>query len=103
MVFGEPGDRVTELVGEPRLLRDLGKNLRRWLCGVARPHQIENAEFHRPLLCFACAQRWSRYPGASSPELSADVALDCWRSPIGGMLDILLGEGASTMREKCAV
>ena len=55
MVLGEPGGRVTELVGDPRLLRDLGKNLGCRLFGVPRPHQIEDAEFHRPLLCFACA------------------------------------------------
>src|SRR6267378_3149006 len=52
MVLGEPGDRVAELVGQPRLLRDLGKNFRCRLFGVARPHKIENAEFHRPLLRF---------------------------------------------------
>ncbi len=53
MVLGEPGDRVAELVSEPRLLRDLGKNFRRRLFGGARPHQIEDAEFHRSLLRFA--------------------------------------------------
>ena len=53
MVLGEPGDRVAELVSEPRLLRDLGKNFRRRLFGGARTHQIEDAEFHRPLLRFA--------------------------------------------------
>ncbi len=53
MVLGEPSDRVTGLAGEPRLLRDLGKNLHRRLCGVARAHKIEDAEFHFPLLCFA--------------------------------------------------
>ena len=53
MVLGEPGDRVAELVGEPRLLRDLGKNFCRRLLGGARPHQIEDAEFHHPLLRFA--------------------------------------------------
>src|SRR5438094_1685758 len=50
MVLGEPGDCVAELVREPRLLRDLGKNLHCRLFGVARSHQIEDAEFHRPLL-----------------------------------------------------
>ncbi len=30
MVLGEPGDRVAELVSEPRLLRDFGKNFRGW-------------------------------------------------------------------------
>jgi hypothetical protein len=35
MVLGEPGDRVTELVSEARLLRDLGENLHRRLCRVA--------------------------------------------------------------------
>jgi len=34
MVLGEPGDRVTELVSEPCLLGDLGKNLHCRLCGV---------------------------------------------------------------------
>jgi len=35
MVLGEPGDRVAELVGEPRLFRDLGENLHRRLFRVA--------------------------------------------------------------------
>src|SRR6266550_9018997 len=52
VVLGEPGDRVAELVGQPRLLRDLGKNFRCRFFGVPRPHKIENAEFHRPLLRF---------------------------------------------------
>src|ERR1700747_732615 len=50
MVLGEPGDCVAELVREPRLLRNLGKHFHCRLFGVARPHQIEDAEFHRPLL-----------------------------------------------------
>ena len=35
MVLGEPGDRIAELVGELRLLRDLGKNFRCRLFGIA--------------------------------------------------------------------
>ena len=63
MVLGEPGDRVAELVGEPRLLGDLGENLRGRLFRVARPHQVEDAEFHRPLLRVASLpQPWPRKP-----------------------------------------
>jgi len=36
--------------GEPGLLGDLREDFRSRLCGIARPHQIEDAEFHRPLL-----------------------------------------------------
>src|SRR4029077_19984210 len=50
MVLGKPSDRVAELVSEPGLLRDLGKNFRCLLFGVARPHQIEDAKLHHPLL-----------------------------------------------------
>jgi hypothetical protein len=35
MMLGEPGDRITELIGKTRLLRDLGKNFRCLLFGVA--------------------------------------------------------------------
>jgi len=35
------------------LLRDLGKNFICRLFGVPGPHQIEDAKFHRPFLCFA--------------------------------------------------
>src|SRR6516162_11391935 len=52
MMFGEPGDRVAEFVGEPGLLGDLGEDLRGRLCRITRPHQIENAVFHSPLLRF---------------------------------------------------
>jgi len=71
MVLGEPGDRVTELIGEPRLLRNLGKDFGRRLLGVTRPHQIEDAEFHFLLLCFGLVlpRAWPRYPRASSSEL----------------------------------
>src|ERR1700682_3955187 len=41
LVLGEPGDRVAELVGQPRLLRDLGKNFGCRFFGVPRPHKIE--------------------------------------------------------------
>ena len=60
MVLGKPGDRVAELVSEPGLLRDLGKNFRCLLFGAARPHQIEDAKLHHPLLRFACPQPWPR-------------------------------------------
>jgi hypothetical protein len=57
MMLGEPGDRVAEFVSKPSLLRDLGKDLRCRLFGVARPHQIEDAILHRPLPRFACCNR----------------------------------------------
>ena len=53
MMLGKPSDGVAELVREPGLLRDLGKNFGCRLFGVAGPHQIEDAKFHRPFLCFA--------------------------------------------------
>jgi hypothetical protein len=46
MMLGEPRDRVAELVGEPRLLGDFAEHLGRRLVRLARPHQIEDAEFH---------------------------------------------------------
>ena len=49
-MFGEPGDRVAQLVGEPRLLGHFAEDLRRGLLGFACAHQIENAEFHRIVL-----------------------------------------------------
>src|SRR5215469_960240 len=69
MVLGEPGDRVAELVGEPRLLRDLGKYLHCRLFGITRPHQIEDAEFHRPLLRFARASVAAAIRGVKLPRL----------------------------------
>lgn len=57
MVLGEPGDRVTELIGQPRLLRDLGKDFGCRLLGVGQPHQIEDAQFHFLLLCFGLVYR----------------------------------------------
>jgi hypothetical protein len=50
MVLGEPGDRVAERVGQPRLLGDFAKHLRRRLVRLARSHQIEDPEIHRRLL-----------------------------------------------------
>ncbi len=52
VVLGEPGDRVTERVGQPRLLGDFAKHLRRRL-RFARPHQIEDPEIHRLILHFS--------------------------------------------------
>src|SRR5258708_39577614 len=49
MVLGEPGDRIAEFVGEAGLLGDLGKHLRCRLVRLARPHQVEDAEFHCPI------------------------------------------------------
>ena len=49
-MLGEPGDRVAELVGELRLLGDFAEHLRRRLVRFARPHQIEDSEFHRLIL-----------------------------------------------------
>lgn len=54
-MLGEPGDRVTEFVGEPPLLRDLRKDFGCRLLGLARPHQIEDSEFHFPLLSDTCS------------------------------------------------
>jgi hypothetical protein len=71
MMLGEPGNRVAELVREPGLLRDLGKNFCCRLFGVARPHQIEDAKFHRPLLRFAaCRERGHDDPRASSSQVN---------------------------------
>jgi hypothetical protein len=53
MVLGEPGNRIAELVREPGLLRDFGKDFSCRLFGVAGPHQIEDAKFHHRFLCFA--------------------------------------------------
>jgi hypothetical protein len=50
VVLGEPGDRVAELVGQPRLLGDFAKHLRGRLVRLARPHQIEDTELHRLIL-----------------------------------------------------
>jgi hypothetical protein len=50
VVLGEPGDRIAELVGHPRLLGDLAKHLRGRLVDLPRPHQIEDAELHRLIL-----------------------------------------------------
>jgi hypothetical protein len=55
MVLGEPGDRVAERVGQPRLLGDFAKHLRRRLVRFARPHQIEDPEIHRLILHFRSA------------------------------------------------
>jgi hypothetical protein len=41
MVLGESGDCVTELVSQPRLLRDLGKNFRRRLIGSRDPIKLK--------------------------------------------------------------
>src|SRR5688572_1105558 len=49
-MLGEPGDRVTELVGALGLLRDFAEHLRRRLVRFPRTHQVEDAEFHRVLL-----------------------------------------------------
>src|SRR5271155_234890 len=78
MVLGEPGNRIAELVSEPGLLRDLGKNFCCRFFGVARPHQIEDAKFHRPFLCFATSVsvaamtrgRQARYFSAADADLS---------------------------------
>src|SRR5437773_2310137 len=53
MVLGEPGDRVAERVGQPRLLGDFAKHLCRRLVRFARPHQIEDPEIHRLILQFS--------------------------------------------------
>src|SRR5713101_8067692 len=50
MMLGEPGDRIAELVGEPGLLGDLAKHLRRRFLRLARAHQIKDPEFHDPAL-----------------------------------------------------
>jgi len=55
MMLGKPSDRITELIGKPSLLGDLAENLRGRLCRIARPHQVEDAEFHRPPLHSALA------------------------------------------------
>ena len=59
MVLGEPGDRVAKLVGEPGLLGNLGKDLRRGLLRLARGHQVEDAEFHCRLLSCCWPLRWT--------------------------------------------
>ncbi len=57
MVLGEPGDRVAERVGQPRLLGDFAKYLRGRLVRLARPHQIEDPEVHRLILQFSSPHR----------------------------------------------
>src|SRR5262249_4819774 len=76
-----------ELIGEPRLLRNLGKDFGRRLLGVARPHQIEDAEFHFLLLCFGLVwpRAWPRYPRASSSELLLGCRFGLRRGRIGGI------------------
>jgi hypothetical protein len=70
MVLGKPGNRIAELVSEPGLLRDLGKYFCCRLFGVARPHEIEDAKFHRPFLCFAASVKRGRDdPRASSSQV----------------------------------
>src|SRR5215471_20520091 len=89
MVLGEPGDRVAELVGQACLLRDLRKYFGCRLCGIARTHQIEDADFHLPLLCFClvCRKRGRDTWGRQAPNLSSGVTLACRRSRIGGSSD----------------
>ena len=48
-MLGEPGGLVAELIGQPGLLGDLGEDLGRGLLGLARAHQVEDAEFHGAL------------------------------------------------------
>src|SRR5437879_12343995 len=68
MVLSEPGNRIAELVSEPGLLSDLGKNFCCRLFGVARPHQIE-AEFHRLPLPLACCATVAAIPkGVKHPN-----------------------------------
>ena len=45
-MLGEPGDGVAQMVGQLGLFRHFAENLRCRGTGVARAHQIENAEFH---------------------------------------------------------
>src|SRR5262249_42348296 len=74
VVLGEPGDRVAELVGPLRLLGDFTEHLRRRLVALARPHQVEDAEFHVSLLgrasYRAASTRWrkSSAPRRRSPR-----------------------------------
>src|SRR6266571_7028953 len=72
MVLGEPGDRVPEPVGQPRLLGDFAKHLRRRLVRFARPHQIEDPEIHRLILHFSLlSQPWLRYaPGVKGARVT---------------------------------
>src|SRR5438477_5709805 len=70
MVLGEPGNRIAELVSEPGLLGDLGKNLCCRLFGVARSHQIEDAKFHRPFLCFVASGSGDRVTNRDRCQLA---------------------------------
>ena len=77
MVLGEPGDRVAELVGQPRLLGDFAKHLRRRLVRFARPHQIEDPEIHRLISTLQpVIPTWLRYaPGVKgAPRLVRKAA-----------------------------
>ena len=72
MVLGEPGDRIAELVGEPGLLGNLGKHLRRSLFRLARAHQVEDAEFHRALRMLD-----SRHGERSTGRPSSERVVEC--------------------------